>query len=215
MVNSMRMNLKNKRFKKNRYKISINSKTLFIFLLSFSIVSIIIGISFYYIMSSQDKSIVDKIVKQNFTIKDNYNYLKLLKDSILSNTYNIFILWILGISIIGIIANIFIYFCQLFSIGFTIGSIISIYKTKGIIGSIIYLIPSNIIYTVSLFFMTYFSIKFSYKIIETYFLKKEINTKIEINKYLKVLIFCWLLVITASILQVFIDPFFTKLFTNI
>ena len=210
----MKMNLKNKSIKKHK-RINLNSKTLFIFLISFSVISIIIGISFYFIMSSADKSTVNNEIVKSMTVNNDYNYIKLLKESILSNTYNLFVIWILGISVIGILVNIFIYFCQLFSIGYTVGAIISIYKTKGIIGAILYLIPSNIIYTVTLFFITYFSIKLSYKIIQAFFIKKEINIKIEINRYFKILLFCWILGIISSILKVFIDPFFINLFTKI
>ena len=161
----MRMNLKNTSLKRKRNinlkfnNIKFNSKSLFVFLISFSIVTLILGIIFYYLISSQDKETVNNIVKNNFQIKNSYDYVKLLKESILENIYNIVIIWVLGLSIIGVIGGIFLYFCELFSIGFTISSIISTYKTKGILGILIYLVPSKILYVLVLFLLTYFSIK--------------------------------------------------------
>ena len=214
----MRMNLKsnskrNKVF--NIKNIKLNSRNLFAFLISFSIISIILGIVFYFIMSNSDQEMVNSVVANNFKISDNYNYMKILKDSILSNTYNVLLIWILGISVIGIFASVFIYFCELFSIGFTISSIIATYKSKSIVGILVYLIPSKIVYVIAMYILTYFSIKFSYKIIATCFLNSNINIKKEMRKYFKVLLFLWIVIIGISLLNTFVDPIFIKLFTKI
>ena len=184
----MRMNLKNKSIKKRSSKsIRLNSKNLFIFLVSFSVITIIIGIVFYLLMSHSDKETVDNVVKNNFEIKNSYNYLVLLKKSILSNTFNIFLIWILGISVIGVVANVFIYFSHMFSIGFTVASIVSVYKTKGILYSLLYLIPSKICYLIVLFILTFYSIRISYKIFKLCFTSEEVNIKKEMKRYFKIL----------------------------
>lgn len=214
----MRMNLKNslKRKKRINFKsIKLNSRNLFIFLISFSIISILIGILFYFIMSSTDKNTVNNVVEETFKIRDDYNYLLLLKKSILSNTFNTFLIWILGISVVGIVFNIFIYFCELFSVGFTLASIFSTYNAKGVIGALAYLFPSKVIYLIVMFILTYFSIKFSYKLISVLFMKSDINLKKEMHKYFKVLLFSWIIIIGVSMLNVFVDPVLIKLFTNI
>ena len=214
----MRMNLKNSLKRKKRINfrsIKLNSRNLFIFLISFSIISILIGILFYFIMSSTDKNTVNNVVEETFKIRDDYNYLLLLKKSILSNTFNTFLIWILGISVVGIVFNIFIYFCELFSVGFTLASIFSTYNAKGVIGALAYLFPSKVIYLIVMFILTYFSIKFSYKLISVLFMKNDINLKKEMHKYFKVLLFSWIIIIGVSMLNVFVDPVLIKLFTNI
>ena len=212
----MRMNLKNnsKRIKKIK-SIKLTSKNLFIFLLSFSIITILIGFLFYFLISSNDKDTVNSVVKSNFEISSNYNYFSLLKKSILSNISNTFLIWILGISVIGIFANIFIYFSHLFSIGFTISSIIATYKAKGIIAILIYLIPSKICYLIVLFFLVFYSIRISFKIFKLCFTKEEICIKKEISKYFKILLFFFITMVGISFLEVFIDPIFIKLFTKL
>lgn len=214
----MRMNLKrttkrNKIF--NIKNVKLNSRNLFIFLVSFSIISLLLGIIFYFIMSSGDKESVNSAVMNNFKISNSYNYIKLLKTSIASNTYNVLLIWVLGISVIGIIANIFIYFCELFSIGFNISSIISIYKSKSLVGVLIYLFPSKIVYILMMFVLTYFSIKFSYKIVLLCFSKKSIDIKKDMHKYFKVLLFSWIVTVLISLLNVFIDPVFINIFTKL
>lgn len=208
------MNLKN-RSKKFNIRFKFNSKNLFIFLVSFSILSFIIGILFYFLVSSDDKSSINSVVINNFKIKSSYNYLLILKNSLLSNTYNIFLIWVLGISVIGIIGVLFIYFCELFSLGFTTSAMFYTYKGRGILAFLCYAFPSKIIYVILLFLITYFAIKISYKVFRLCFTNDDINIKLEIKKYFKVLLFVWILVVCVSILSVFVDPIFIKLFTKL
>lgn len=220
----MRMNLKNSQLKtknkKNKRRINLkkvrfNTKNLYVFLLSYTLFSFVIGIIFYFFLNSSDKDIINTNINNYFKIKDSYNYLNLLKESFLSNTYDIFLIWILGLSVIGIIIVLFLYFCEMFSIGFTLTSIISVFKTKGVIGILIYLVPSKILSIIVLYILTFFSIKISYKIILLLFSKKEINIKKEVTKYFKVLLFSFFAMILVSILEVFIDPMLIKIFTKI
>ena len=211
----MRMNLRTSNRKIFSFKnIKFNSKNLFVFLISLSIVAFILGIVFFYIMSSSDKELVNNVVMNNFKIKDNYNYLLILKDLILSNTYNTLLIWLLGISVIGIIANIFIYFFEIFSIGFTISSLINIYKSKSIIAILIYLFPTRLLYIITMFMLTYFSIKFSYKIISVCFLNKNIDLRVEMKRYFKVLLILWILVVGICMFGIFVDPILINFFTK-
>lgn len=210
------MNLKNKHLKKIKLnKVKFTSKNLFIFLISLSIVTIILGVIFYFLLSSSDKTSVDAVTKDYFTIKSNFDYLSILKENILENGYNTFLIWTLGISVIGVLATIFIYFCELFSIGFTIASIINIYSGKGIVASIFYLIPTKICYITVLFLLTFFAIKISYKLILLCFTKQEVNIKNEIRKYFKILLFSFIAMIAISMLNAFLDPILINLFTKI
>lgn len=211
----MRMNLRTSNRKIFSFKnIKFNSKNLFVFLISLSIVAFILGIVFFYIISSSDKELVNNVVMNNFKIKDNYNYLLILKDLILSNTYNTLLIWLLGISVIGIIANIFIYFFEIFSIGFTISSLINIYKSKSIIAILIYLFPTRLLYIITMFMLTYFSIKFSYKIISVCFLNKNIDLRVEMKRYFKVLLILWILVVGICMFGTFVDPILINFFTK-
>ncbi len=219
MVIDMRMNLKNKKYRSFRVmrfnKIKITSKNLFIFLVSFSIIAIILGIIFYFFLNESDKSLAITNMSNYFSIADNYNYFNAITESFLENTFNVFLIWILGISVIGIVAVIFIYFCQMFSIGFFIASIFGKYGVKGILGTLAYLFPSNICYVVLFFILTFFAIKISYKFITLCFGKEEVNIKEEIRKYFKILLFSFIVMIAVVLLEVFVDPIVIKIFTKL
>lgn len=212
----MKMNLKNRNKKTiNNLKLKLTSKNLFIFLISLSVVTVILGIIFYLLLSSNDKETVNNSLESYFTLKNDYDYLRLLKEKLLNNTYNIFLIWVLGISVIGIPLVIFIYFAELFSVGFTLASIFSVYKIKGLFASFCYLFPSKVCYLIVIFFLTFFAIKISYKLIKQCFLKEEISIKKEINRYLRILIIAFLAIIGISMLTVFIEPLFIKFFTTL
>lgn len=212
----MKMNLKNKNLKKIRIsKKNFTSKNLFIFLVSLSIITIILGIIFFFLLSDSDKVNSFNNITDYFTIKDNYDYLSLLKHSILENTFNSFFIWILGLSVIGVLGILFIYFFEMFSVGFSLGCIFANYRVKGILGSICYLFPSKICNIVLLFLLTFFALKMSYKIIRLCFSKEEVNIKLEMKKYFKVLIFSFVSLIFISLLEVFVDPMIISLFSHI
>ena len=59
-------------------------------------------------------------------------------------------IFILGISVVGILIVLFLYFSEAFSIGFCITSLLNTYKVKGIIAIFCYLFPSKIIYLLNL-----------------------------------------------------------------
>lgn len=206
----MKMNLK--KIKKLDLNI-INKKNYFIFLISFFIVSLIIGIIFFNYLNNNDKEILSSNINSYFTINDSYNYLKVLLESIKNNFLGIVLIILLGISIIGIFLILFLYFAEGFTLGFTISSIIYTYKLKGIIGIISYLIPSKIIYLIMLFILTYFAIRFSYKLFCYFILKKDIDLHEEMHKYLKKGLICLLIGLVCSLLEVFVSPLMIKLFT--
>lgn len=219
----MRMMLKNKEktksiFRKiniDKFKKYLTYKNLLIFLVSFICISIIIGILFYSYMGTEDKELINNSIDSYFSISSSYNYLDSLKKSILNNMGNNIIIWLLGISIIGVFIVIFILFTETFSIGFTIASIIGKYKAKGLLAVFSYLFPNRLLYLLMLFIITYFAIRFSINLIKFLFLKKEIDLHSKLKKYIKILLVCIIIGIVCSFLEVFISPLMIKLFNSL
>lgn len=208
----MKMILKNKSIKK--IKIKFTKKNLFIFLIIFSVISLLIGSAFFLYLNNSDKNMIINNINNYFKINENYIFLDTLKENLFLNTKSLFIIWILGISVIGIILILFILFFELFSIGFTICSIIYNYGIKGIIVSLLYIFPSKLFSLLLLLFISFFSLSFSYQLILN-LIKKEENNNINVcfTKYLKILLIFLLLFIASSILEAFIYPFIIKIFT--
>lgn len=207
-----KMNLK--KIKKINLNI-FNNKSFLIFLISLFLIGLIIGIIFFKFLDSNDISKIKDNVNNSLTLPTNYNYLNNLflnlKDNI---SLNLFI-FILGISVIGILLILFLYFSEAFSLGFCLASLVNTYKIKGIIASFCYLFPGKILYLINIFLLTFFSVKFSFKLIQYIFLKKDTNLQEEFKKYVKKILICIAISIVIAFISVFIDPFLIKLWTSI
>ena len=180
------------------------------------IIMLLTGIIFYFLISNQDQTLVTNTIKNFFSeIKkgDNLNYSSSLINSLITNTGYILLIWLLGISVIGlpIIITMISYKC--FIVGFSICSIISTYGFKGIIGSITYTMPHQLIYLFILMLLGFYAINFSVRLFNYLFLKKYINFKDIMTRYTKILLICVIGSVLLSLFETFISTYFIKLFT--
>ncbi|NLM63362.1 MAG: hypothetical protein GX190_03515 [Mollicutes bacterium] len=108
------------------------NKQIRIFLLGLAIIAVIAGAFYITILNKTDQSLVESSINTFFNdIKNNnLNYVISLKNAILSNLGFYLIIWLLGISVIGIPVIIFMFFSKAFIIGFSVSSIILNYKLK-------------------------------------------------------------------------------------
>lgn len=191
-------------------------KKKYIFLISIAVIGIIIGIIFSNIISDNDKILVEnKLTTFFINIKNNkdINYLSNFLNSFLNNTTTLIIIWILGLSIIGLVLNNFILFFKTFIIGFGIGSIINIYLYKGIVGALLYIFPHMLINVFVFIVLIYYANNFSIKLFKSLFLKKEFKFNEIMKKYSKMLLYGFSLLIISSLLETFLSPIIIKLFT--
>lgn len=185
----------------------LKEKKLFIIIFIVTVISFIIGILLISILSGNNKSLIVKSLNNFFiSIKENkLNQSALLYKTLTNNIIINLIIWILGISIIGIPIVISILSFKSLTFGFTISSLIYTYKFNGIIKSIIYIIP-NLINLFIIFVLSYYSISFSLMLFNYLFRKKEYNKKIIVNRYLKLLLISLLLLILTAVLESFVIP---------
>lgn len=185
----------------------LKEKKLFIIIFIVTVISFIIGILLISILSGNNKSLIVKSLNNFFiSIKENkLNQSALLYKTLTNNIIINLIIWILGISIIGIPIVINILSFKSLTFGFTISSLIYAYKFNGIIKSIIYIIP-NLINLFIIFVLSYYSISFSLMLFNYLFRKKEYNKRIIVNRYLKLLLISLLLLILTAVLESFVMP---------
>ncbi len=186
----------------------LNKKGL-MFLFGLAFIGFIFGIIFLLIIGESDKSMVLSYLDEYKSMIQTFN-IQLFKDILINNLFFIIIVWICGISIIGIPINIFYYFIKSFILGFTISSFILKYKFKGCLISLLYLIPQNIINMLLFTIITYFSINFSFVLIYSLTKKKNFNIKYKFDKYSKVLLICIVGVVITSLYEGFILPIILK-----
>lgn len=196
-----------------RKSIKVNKK-LFVFLLVISLIGVIFGSFFVTIINESDKKLITDNIGEYIKNIDsnNLNYISSFKNSILSNMLYVLIIWILGISVIGIPIVIFLVFTKAFVIGFSIGSIILNYKLKGCIISFIYIFPHNIINMILLLYLATYSLCFSIKILESLLLKNSINFRQIMHKYIKVLIITLVGILLTTSFEIFVTPNIIKKF---
>lgn len=198
-------------FDKMRKKLKINKNGI-LFLLGIAAIGFISGIIFITIISKSDQTLVKEYINDYFNNINKINYLDVFKNTFLESLSFIIIVWLLGMSVIGIPINVFYYFIKSFIIGFSISSFILTYKIKGCLYAFLYIVPHNIINLIIYTILIYFTINFSLTLIYAIFKKKNINFKIIMNKYVNILFLSLGLILITSIYETFVVPNLIKLF---
>ncbi len=191
-------------------------KKKYLFLFVIIIIGIIVGIIFSNILNSEDnKLVVNKVSKFFNNLRDDVkiDFLKTLFISIKNNLIYLLVIWILGLSVIGLFLNNFILFFKSFVLGFSIGAIINIYLYGGIILSFLYVFPSFILNLLVFLVMVYYANDFSLKLFNLIFRKSECNFALLLKKYIKIFLYLAIILIISSIMETFITPYLIKLFS--
>lgn len=203
---SMRWHMK-KLLDKLKNNVKVNKK-LFFFLLCLMIVGIIGGSIFATILSANDKQLVTDHLSNYFNqiSTQTLNYLGALKNSLIYNIIFVVIIWLLGISVIGLPVMVFMFFTKGFSLGFSIASILVNYKLKGCLLSFGYIFPHQIINMLLFSFLMVYSIALSLKIGKALVQKKTLDFGAIMSKYGIVLAVVIGGVVLTSLIEVFITP---------
>lgn len=185
---------------------AINNKKIIIFLFGLSLIGIISGSLFITTISSNDKVEVVEYIKGFIKNINDFNIKSSIMSLLISNIGFIILIWLLGISIIGIPIILFMFFTKIFIIGFTISSFILSYKTKGVLLAIIYVLPLQIINILIYTLITLYAIKISNNLIYCIF-NKNTNYKLIPNKYVKILLISVVTIFINIIYESILFPF--------
>ena len=198
-------------------KIIKYDKKIMTFLNVIAIVGIIAGSIFMIILSKNDKETVLNSIKDFFDklINNKFNFVGTLKNTVISNFLFSFIIWVIGISVVGVLIVIFIIFYKSFTLGFTISSIIYTYSIKGTFLAFIYVFPHLVINLLILLYLSSYSIKLSIILIKSILKKDNLNFKAFINNYSKVFLISMLFLIVASLYESFILPIILRYFAQL
>lgn len=197
--------------------IFIINKQIVIFLLGLSIIAVIAGAFYITILNKTDHSLIEESISGFFNNINNnkLNYGLSFKNAILNNIGFILLIWLLGISVIGIPIIIFLFFSKVFTLGFSISSIIFNYKLKGTLLSLFYVFPHHIINIYIYIVLIAYAISLSLKIIDSIIKRKIIDFKLVMNKYLYVLLISFIIIIITTLLEVFMVPSLMKFIMSV
>ena len=185
-------------------KLIINKK-LFLFLIIFSLIAIIFGSIFTVIIGKDNSLTITSKTTEFITEINKLNYLESFKNVFSYNLLFLIIIWLIGISIIGIPITLILFFIKTFSLGFTISSFILTYKVKGLLINAIYIIPCQIINLIISIYLISFSLIISFKLLESIIKKKSVNFNF-ISGYKKILFITIFVFLLSNLYEVFIMP---------
>lgn len=189
------------------------NKKVNLFVIFIVVLGIISGSLFLMVLNENDKSeVINEISTFMTNINtNNINNLNSFKNSLIEGMILIILSWILGMSIIGVIFNIFFIYMKSFTIGFSISSFILVYKYKGILSSLIYVIPSQLINILIILILGVYTLLFSKYLFKMIFLKdKTVNLGKFFKKYVLVFGICILLCLVSALCEAYLLPSLLK-----
>lgn len=189
------------------------NKKVNLFVIFIVILGIISGSLFLMVLNDNDKSeVINEISTFMTNINtNNINNLNSFKNSLIEGMILIILSWILGMSIIGVIFNIFFIYMKSFIIGFSISSFILVYKYKGILSSLVYIVPSQLINILIILILGVYTLLFSKYLFKMIFLKdKTVNLGKFFKKYVLVFGICIILCLVSALCEAYLLPSLLK-----
>ena len=197
--------------------IILPSKKINYFVVTILLFGVISGSIFLVILDSGDKS---GTVLQIQTFISNLSNNKVdgglaLRSSLIINYIFVGLIWGLGLSIIGIIFNIFLTYIKGFVVGFSVASIFVTYNYKGILMALLYLFPHQILNVIVVCVLTIYSIMFSLNILEIIVTKKVKKNYNMLKRYVVILLFSIIISFISSLLEVYLFPNLLKIIIDL
>lgn len=190
------------------------SKKINIFVISILFLGLISGAVFGNIISVNDKTlIIDKIKLFISNINsDSINGIEVFKNGISVNMLYLGIIWVMGMTFVGVVLNVVILFIKSFILGFSLASFIMVYSYKGLILSLIYLLFGQILNILVIVMVTIYGIMFSSKLNLIIFKNKQDNNILKFfRNYVFILIIAIIISIISSISEAFLLPAIIKI----
>ena len=200
---------------KLKSNIRIN-KNLFVFLVVIIAVGIAAGSIFVTVLNNEDKIMVSYYLNNflNNLNSNNLNYSGTLINTLIFTLGGVFLIWLLGISVIGFILVLLFLFIKAFVLGFSIGSIIINFNFKGILIALVYIVPHHIINMMVFLLISSYALILSYRLINSFTKKKAFDFKEVFNKYLFILGFSLIVLLISVLYEVYGAPRLIKLIVS-
>lgn len=189
------------------------NKNLSIFLIILLVVGIIAGVLFSTVLNNQDKTLVTNYLNSFFNnINTNqFDYLDALFNTLGNNYIYIFMMWLLGISIVGIPLIIFMLFSKCFMLGFIIGAFIINYKLQGVLYAFLYVFPHQLLSLLMYLLLSLYALKVAFKILHSIYKKETINFGKMIRFYARILLLAICVLTVNTLYEIYVVPYLITL----
>jgi len=184
------------------------------FVITILLLGVISGAIFSNIIDiNNQKLVIDKInLFINNINNNNINAILAFKNSLIINFSYSIVIWILGLTIIGIIINIFLLYIKGFILGFSLSSFILTFGYKGIILSFLYIVFGQLLNIIVIMTLSIYSIMFTLNLLKQIIKNKpSINITKFFKNYTLILLITIIISLISSINEAFIFPTFIKL----
>jgi stage II sporulation protein M len=188
--------------------------SIFLFIVVLFLMGVIFGAIVVNSMSITQKEDLFYYLSQFFgqvsdgTVTDDND---LFLQSFLHNSKFIGLMWILGISIIGLPIILILLFLKGMVVGFTVGFLVSQMGWKGFLLAFASILPQNLIIIPVFILMAAFSVIFSMRMIKRQFMKKYASPIMPFFKrYIVALIAAVLFISAASGVEAYLSPWLMK-----
>ncbi|MBQ2873151.1 MAG: stage II sporulation protein M [Bacilli bacterium] len=190
------------------------SKKINFFVIAILFLGVTSGAIFSNIIDLNDKNLViDKIQLFISNIdKGEINSLLAFKNSIITNLSYSLIIWVLGLTIIGIIFNIFLLYIKGFIFGFSLSAFIITYSYKGITLSLLYTVFGQLLNLIVIIILTIYSIMFTINLLKQIVKNKQsINLLKFFKNYSLIFLITIIISLLSSVSEAFLFPTLIKL----
>lgn len=194
-------------------------KNLIILILAIFIIGLVVGSLFVNFITKDDKTLLINQVETYFSSVKSLDKkvfgINAFTPNLINNELQIFLIFALGLSILGIPVVILIMFFKGFMLGVTLATFILKYQLLGVLPSLLYIFPCFIIYIIIYTLISFFAVSTSLKFLKAIIKKDNLSFKKFLGKYLLCFLICLVLIIINTLLDAFLTPILLKLFTYI
>lgn len=192
---------------------------LIILILAIFIIGLVVGSLFVNFITKDDKTLLINQVETYFSSVKSLDKkvfgINAFTPNLINNELQIFLIFALGLSILGIPVVILIMFFKGFMLGVTLATFILKYQLLGVLPSLLYIFPCFIIYIIIYTLISFFAVSTSLKFLKAIIKKDNLSFKKFLGKYLLCFLICLVLIIINTLLDAFLTPILLKLFTYI
>ena len=192
---------------------------LIILILAIFIIGLVVGSLFVNFITKDDKTLLINQVETYFSSVKSLDKkvfgINAFTPNLINNELQIFLIFALGLSILGIPVVILIMFFKGFMLGVTLATFILKYQLLGVLPSLLYIFPCFIIYIIICILISFFAVSTSLKFLKAIIKKDNLSFKKFLGKYLLCFLICLVLIIINTLLDAFLTPILLKLFTYI
>lgn len=132
-------------------------------------------------------------------------------DTVWVNVKTVLMIWLLGLSVIGMPLVPVIIFLRGFVIGFTVGFLVNELSFKGMAFALVSILPQNLIIVPAIIIAGMMAISFSIILLKSQISKRPINYGYHLLGYSSIMVLVGIALVFASLIEAFITPVFMEL----